>query len=85
MSKTFPQPDTHPENFVTLEMIGGSLDGATIPVPLPLPNRFLQLVRPPRTVEVYRCEEKYPAAGDDRLPRVVYVFETFATTDHDIQ
>lgn len=85
MSKTFPQPETNPNDFVTLEIIGGSLDGSTIPIPLPLPAQFLQLVRKPRTVEVYRREERYPAAGDDRLPRVVYVFETFATTDHDIQ
>ena len=85
MSKTFPQPETHPEDFLPLEIVGGSLDGSTLPIPLPLPPRFCQLVREPRDVEVYRREERYPAAGDDRLPRVVYVFETFATTDHDIQ
>ena len=85
MSKTFPQPETHPENFVTLEIIGGSLDGSTLPIPLPLPAQFLNLVRTPRDVEVYRREERYPAAGDDRLPRVVYVFQTYAMTDRDLQ
>jgi hypothetical protein len=84
MSKTFPQPETHPDDFVPLEIIGGSLDGSMLPIPLPLPAEFLQVVRKPRTVEVYRREERYPAAGDDRLPRVVYVFQTYAKTDRDL-
>lgn len=85
MSKKFPQPETNPNEFLPLEIIGGSLDGSTIPIPLPLPPEFLQIVRMPRTVEVYRRAERYPAAGDDRLPRVVYVFLTYATTDRDMQ
>jgi hypothetical protein len=84
MSKTFPQPETHPEDFLPLEIIGGSLDGSMLPIPLPLPARFHQLVRGARDVEVYRREERYPAAGDDRLPRVVYVFQTYARTDCDL-
>jgi len=80
MQTSFPQPDTHPEDFVKLEMIGGSLDGGWLPVPLPLPQRLLQLVRPTNEVEVYRYEERYPKNGESTNPRVVYKFETYART-----
>lgn len=76
------QPDTHPDEFAKLEIVGGSLDGSIMDIPLPLPPRFLKLVRPPRGVEVYRYEERLPRAGLPR--RVVYVFDAHATTNEDV-
>lgn len=84
MQTPCPQPDTNPDEFIKLEVIGGSLDGGWIPIPLPLPERFLQLVRPPNEVEVYRYEERYPKSGDSTNPRVVYTFETYARTSADL-
>jgi hypothetical protein len=66
-----------------LEMIGGSLDGSMIPVPLPLPKEFLQVVRKPRDVEVYAYEERPPKEGSSNR-RIVYVFQCFARTSKDI-
>lgn len=84
MRTSCPQPDTDPDDFVTLEMIGGSLDGGWLPIPLPLPPRFMQVVRLPNEVEVYRYEERYPKNGESTNPRVVYAFETYARTTADL-
>lgn len=82
--RSFPiQPDTHPDEFVPLEIVGGSLDGTVMPIPLPLPERFLNVVRPPRTAEAYRYEERYPTTHRGSAPKVVYVFESRVTLTED--